>query len=190
MEARTLTAASIEGTTLNLTFGSTVTTLQAGVPYIIRWGQGQQLYITDPVFTGVTIDATDRSFDNGVSGDGRVRFIGTYKSTTFNDEDKSILFLGAENTLYYPEAGATIGAQRAYFKIGNGAALARQLTAFNLSWSADGSSASGIAVVPPANDADGDVRAPGWHSLDGRRLDGQPTRKGLYIHGGKKVVIK
>ena len=26
--------------------------------------------------------------------------------------------------------------------------------------------------------------------LDGRRLDGQPTAKGLYIHGGKKVAIK
>ena len=29
-----------------------------------------------------------------------------------------------------------------------------------------------------------------WYTLDGRRLDGQPTAKGLYIHGGKKVAIK
>jgi hypothetical protein len=29
-----------------------------------------------------------------------------------------------------------------------------------------------------------------WHALDGRRLAGKPTRKGLYIHNGKKVVIK
>jgi hypothetical protein len=28
-----------------------------------------------------------------------------------------------------------------------------------------------------------------WFSLDGVRLDAQPTRKGLYIHGGKKIVI-
>ena len=30
----------------------------------------------------------------------------------------------------------------------------------------------------------------GWYSIDGRKLDGKPTRKGLYIHNGKKEVVK
>ena len=30
----------------------------------------------------------------------------------------------------------------------------------------------------------------GWHSLDGRKLSKKPTRKGVYIFNGKKVVIK
>ena len=29
-----------------------------------------------------------------------------------------------------------------------------------------------------------------WYSLDGRKLDGKPTKKGLYINKGKTVVIK
>ena len=29
-----------------------------------------------------------------------------------------------------------------------------------------------------------------WFTLDGVRLDGPPMKKGLYIHNGKKVVIK
>ncbi len=29
-----------------------------------------------------------------------------------------------------------------------------------------------------------------WYSLDGRRLNGKPSAKGLYIHNGNKVVIK
>ena len=29
-----------------------------------------------------------------------------------------------------------------------------------------------------------------WYTLDGRRLDTMPTRKGIYIHNGRKVVIK
>lgn len=29
-----------------------------------------------------------------------------------------------------------------------------------------------------------------WHTLDGRKLSGKPTRKGLYIMNGKKVVIR
>ena len=30
----------------------------------------------------------------------------------------------------------------------------------------------------------------GWYSLDGLKLNGEPTKKGLYIHKGKTVVIK
>ena len=33
-------------------------------------------------------------------------------------------------------------------------------------------------------------RADAWYSLDGRKLDGKPTSKGLYIHGNKKVVVE
>jgi hypothetical protein len=29
-----------------------------------------------------------------------------------------------------------------------------------------------------------------WYTLDGRKLDGMPTKKGIYINGGRKVVIK
>ena len=29
-----------------------------------------------------------------------------------------------------------------------------------------------------------------WYSLDGRKLEKQPTKAGLYIYKGKKVAIK
>jgi len=29
-----------------------------------------------------------------------------------------------------------------------------------------------------------------WYTLDGRRINGQPTAKGVYIVNGKKVIIK
>jgi arabinogalactan endo-1,4-beta-galactosidase len=29
-----------------------------------------------------------------------------------------------------------------------------------------------------------------WYTLDGRRLSAQPTQKGIYIHQGKKVIVK
>jgi hypothetical protein len=29
-----------------------------------------------------------------------------------------------------------------------------------------------------------------WYTMDGRKLDNQPTKKGLYIHDGRKVMIK
>ena len=45
---------------------------------------------------------------------------------------------------------------------------------------------TGIQELPAAT-----VAADGhWFTLDGRRLQGQPTTKGLYIRGGKKMVVK
>ena len=118
--ARPLASASINGSMLSLTFGTAVDELVAGTPYIIKWAAGDE-NITSPVFCGVTIDKTDRSYDtddhHDVQTDERVRFLGTYASQSFDKENRSILFMGEENTLYYPLDGASIDAQRAYFKI-------------------------------------------------------------------------
>lgn len=189
-EARALTSGSIDGTTLNLTFGNAVTELVAGTPYIIKWESGDNL--VSPVFSGVTIDAdADGSYDTetaspAVTTDERVRFLGTYKSTAFDAEDKSILLMGGANTLYYPTAGAGIGAQRAYFKIGgDGALLARRLTAFNIDFGDDETTGI-ISTTNYTNDTNSDA----WYSLDGRRLSAKPSRAGVYINKGIKVVIK
>ena len=183
--ARPLSSASISGTILNLEFGNAVDELEAGTPYIIKW-DAAETNIVAPVFNGVTIDKTDNSFTSG-SGDTRVRFLGTYKSTAFDAEDKSILFLGDANTLYYPTRGAGIGAQRAYFKIGSDAALARRLTAFNIDFGDDEATGiisieNGKLTIDNASDA--------WYSLDGRKLQGKPSVKGVYVNNGRKVVIK
>ena len=151
----------------------------------------QQGHLVSPVFSGVTIDKTDRSYDNetaspAVTTDERVRFLGTYKSTAFDAEDKSILLMGGANTLYYPTAGASIGAQRAYFKIGSdGALLARRLTAFNIDFGDDETTGI-ISTTNYTNDTNSDA----WYSLDGRRLSAKPSRAGVYINKGIKVVIK
>ena len=189
--ARPLTAASISGTTLNLNFDDPVTTLEAGTPYIIKWTKADD-YVDDnehnivsPVFSGVTIDATEHNYDNAAEGDARVRFLGTYKSTTFTAADNSILLLGGENKLYYPAAGAGIGAQRAYFKIGDDGAAAPRLTGFSIDFGDD--EATGIiSTTNYTNDTNSDA----WFTLDGRKLSGKPTAKGLYIVNGKKVIVK
>ena len=38
--------------------------------------------------------------------------------------------------------------------------------------------------------SEGFATAEGWYTLDGRRLDGKPTRKGIYITNGKKMYFK
>ncbi len=182
--ARPLTSASISGTTLNLSFGSAVTELVAGTPYIIKWAGGDN--IVSPVFSPVTIDKTDRSYDNGAAGDARVRFIGTYNSLTFDSDDKSILFMGGESKLRYPAKGASIGAQRAYFCVGDfGLPSNARITTFNIDFGEG--EATGIQEI--VNSQSGNSKSL-WYTLDGRRLDGKPTQSGVYINGGRKVVIK
>ena len=188
--ARTLTSASVtdnetSGQTLHLTFGNEVTdSLKAGVPYIIKWEEGDN--ITDPVFPGVTISNTYEGFDNGVAGDYRVRFLGTYDKMVYG-KDKSVLFMGSSNNLYYPdgEKQVSLGACRAYFKIGeNNAVNAKGITGFVIDFGEETTAIHDAEVIMQNGNADA------WYTVDGIRLSGKPSKKGMYINNGKKVVVE
>ena len=51
----------------------------------------------------------------------------------------------------------------------------------------DGTSLTGIISVPAESSPSG---IDGYYSIDGRKLEGKPSQPGVYIHNGKKVVIK
>ena len=183
--------------TLNFTAKGAVTTIEAGRPYIIRWDKAEG-YVDDdahnlvsPVFSGVTIDDTNRdvTFTGGA-------FKGTYAHISWTEETPSILFMGAGNKLNWPLSGASLGACRAYFQLADGA----EAREFKLNFSSE--ETTNISAV--ARSAEGRLLPEGrknstlytlhstlseWYTLDGRKLDKKPTRKGLYIYGGRKVVI-
>lgn len=52
-----------------------------------------------------------------------------------------------------------------------------------------GDDATGISELRIENEELRDTLGE-WYSLDGRRLDSKPTKKGVYIRSGKKIVIK
>ena len=186
--------------TLTLNFVSETTTLHAGTPYIIKWTRADDYAdddehnIVNPVFTGVTIDNTDRSV---ISADGKVTFKGSYDYQSFTEEDRSILLLGADNTLYWPQSGARIGACRAYFQLNNGVTAGdpsnpNAIRAFQLNF--DCNVTTGVSEMRneegEMRNGNEEMRNDGaWYSLDGRKLD-KPTVKGLYIHNGRKILIK
>ena len=106
-----LTAASITGTTLNLTFSDAVDELVAGTPYMIKWESGED--IVNPVFSGVTID-----LDSPSGAGGAITFNGTYDVMTFDAADQNvILFEEGSNTLKYAASDDRLGACRAYFVV-------------------------------------------------------------------------
>lgn len=64
------------------------------------------------------------------------------------------------------------------------AAAAREVLRFS-----DDDGTTGIDEVADGQDKKG-READTWYSLDGRRLMGKPTQKGVYVHQGRKEVIR
>ena len=83
----------------------------------------------------------------------------------------------------------TINACRAYFQL-NGLTAGTptsQVRAFRLNFEED-SETTGILSTTDFTDYTDKNAA--WYTVDGVKLSGKPTRKGIYLYGGLKVVIK
>ena len=96
--------------------------------------------------------------------------------THFTPTEYYILY----NETFYelkPDDNTSVSACKAVLKR-TSASQARSL-------SIDGEGTTGIDLTPTVSEDDGV-----WYSIDGRKLDGKPTRKGLYIKNGQKTVIR
>jgi len=83
---------------------------------------------------------------------------------------------------FHKYTGATMAARKAFVLVnGSNAALARSLTMVF-------GDATGITTVHGSGFTVNGSDA--WYSLDGRRLQGKPTKSGMYINNGRKVAIK
>ena len=167
--------------TLNFDNVAQNSTIAAGTPFIVKWTGTD---VTNPVFSDVTISST--AAGSVLSKDKNVRFLGTYSPVVIYSDAHDNLYLGAANTLYWPSTeGYTMGSCRAYFHVdvNGGAAAVRQ---FVLNFG-DNSEETGITTTNYTNFTNSDDA---WYDLSGRRLSGKPSRVGVYICNGKKVVIK
>jgi hypothetical protein len=115
-----------------------------------------------------------------------VQFIGNFDPETLIGGDASNLYLGSGNQLYYPSADRTMNSFRGYFHVDLSEAPAG-VRAFVLNFGDDGET-TGISLTPgPSPKGEGSEY---WYDLQGRKLSGKPTTKGIYIYNGKKRVIK
>ena len=151
--------------------------------------QGKHLATDADVVNPTFYDVTPGDADPVpvASSDGTVTFVGSYTPVNLTAGDKSVLFLGAANTLYWPNADMTVGPYCALFRLSGNATSVR---AFNLSFDiSDGAyEITGISEIPGS--AERSVYNDAWFDLNGRRLVGKPTVRGIYIYNGHKVVIK
>ena len=183
-EIRTLDGAILEDGTLTLNFGAPLPMIMHGVPYIIRWTDYDGDDLDEPIFHNVQImpDLHPWEFE------GTVTFMGTYSPVSISSAgDNTKLYLGEGDQLFYPQSAMTIGCQRAYFQLAEGITAGEAdeqsmpIKAFVLNFGEE----NGISVVN-ANSPEG----AGWYDLRGNRHEAMPTAPGIYIHNGRKFVVK
>ena len=184
---KALTTTAFAGGTLTLNFSNDLTAIEAGKPYIVKWTAQNPNTVESPVFNNVTISKTTTDVETD-----EVTFKGIFSPYAISGEDKTILYIDADNKLCYPNAAMTIGACRAYFQLADGltagespSAGAKSISHIVLNFG-DGV-ATGITNTDFTDDTD---KADVWYSLDGRHLSSKPTQKGIYIYKGNKIVIK
>ncbi len=118
------------------------------------------------------------------SQDGNVTFKGTFVQIKIYPEDNNVFYLGDENQLYYPTGEVTINPFKAYFLLNNG------LTITDIAHARMFTGGEGEITAVLGLTTHVDTTNNKWYTLDGRKLDTKPTKKGVYILNGKKVVIK
>lgn len=82
---------------------------------------------------------------------------------------------------YKLKNSVTLGANKAYLEVATTGAPGF------LGFDVDGET---TGIISNTDFTDSTDKAGEWYSLDGRKLQGKPTEKGLYIVNGRKVVIK
>ena len=171
-------------------------TMYPGAPYLIKWSKpdGYVAYdgtnaatcsdIVSPTFNGVTIDKT---MNDVVSADGNLTFRGTYDNRYFPVANSSIYFMGMNNTIYYPGPTAVVGPERAYFELSDPTAHVKGY-AFN--FGEDDVTAIAGAQTSNLNGQSSIVNGQSVYDLQGRKINAQLTKPGIYIVNGKKVLVK
>ncbi len=105
-------------------------------------------------------------------------FIGTLEATTIaaSSENQTNYALNGKQFVWVKNA-VEIGANKAWLSINTGEPSARITIVFE--------DATKIANTNITNITNGD-----WYDLNGRKLNGMPTKKGIYMNNGRKVVVK
>ena len=170
-EVKTLSSYANNGTTVTVTFIDAAE-IEAGKPYIVKPTND----VVNPVFADVTISYTM----NDVTVGGAT-FKGTYKPVALTANDKKKLYL-ANDKLWYPTAELTVRTCRAYFELTNEVPE----TAGAPSIVIDYGETTGVHTMAEGRSVMEDV----WYTLDGRKVHGQRLKEGVYIHNGRKEVIK
>ena len=191
-----------------------VTTLTANTPYLFMPNATTMTFPNISSMTGGVVTLQTTTANDGVYGgattDAAWNFHGTYKGKSWTVASNDYGFAAQSGTEAGGAAtveagqfvrftmGAFIKPMRCYLSyVGTSApAPARGLTraaATDLPQSITVrlvSRSGETTAIGTLDTKTGEMSFEGWYTLDGVRLDGKPSTKGIYINNGRKIVIK
>ena len=150
------------------TLSSEIAIAPANTPILVyNGGQEAKTVLLIP-----TVDAADNV-------QAATAFKGTLTETTIpaSTSTMSNYALNGKQFVWVKEA-LPVAANKCWLEIPNSANAAPAMTIVF-------GEATGIGVIDNGQRTSGD-----WYDLNGRKLEGRPTKKGVYINNGRKVVIK
>lgn len=180
---------------LTINFSDSEGKIDAGVPYIIRWGTPETAtgeVINNPSFSNVSIELCDNEY---LDEDEEPETAGTYEKESNGlrfqaqiapvqvEANSKTLLLGGENKLYKPDKSMWVYATRAYFTYTESIAMARE---FVMDFGEGEQTTTYIDNITVEDNRESQVE--GIFNLNGQRLDA--PQKGINIINGRKVVIK
>lgn len=168
-DAKLYTITAVDETAATATLSDAMTVTPANTPLLV-YNSSE----TDKTF--LLIPTTDEA-DNVTAAD---EFKGTLEATQIaasTTTQNNYAFNG--KAFVWVKNDIAIAANKAWLEIGSGAAGARSVV---LVFS---DSLTGVNLTPDLSEGEG-----AWYDLSGRKLQGKPTKSGVYINNGKKVTIK
>jgi len=125
--------------------------------------------------------------ENNVSNDLKGVDVSTAKST-LGTGTFYVLSKKGDDFGFFQYTGTNIPAHKAYLLVDGGAAQGRGLI---MVFDNETTSINEEFLAKTNDKAERRMKnEEEWFALDGRRLNGKPTTKGMYINNGRKVVIK
>ena len=193
-EVRTLTGASFENHTLTLNWSAPLSAIEAKMPYIMRWKSlGESLEnIFNPLFPNATI-CEDSSVELLEFDPPGIQFLGFPYPMDYEADYRYMLYMNNDNHFDYPKEDMIINSFHAHFLFTGEISMGTPDDTSddngiirNIVMSFDDET-TGIDASLKDNEPQTDDY---YYSIDGQRLQGKPTKKGIYIKNGKKVVVK
>ena len=155
--------------------------MKANTPYIVafpgnKWGSKWDMSNKTIKFIGENVEVSNGEAVSSTTG-SYYRFVGS----TVQDNTANIYTLNADGNLFVLNSSAGSAPFRAFFKPGT-----FDVSVTSLSMGSFTGETTMIGDLPSIIENDSNA----WYSIDGRRLNGVPTQKGVYIKNGKKTIIK
>ena len=109
-------SATKTGSGLDIEINGPIDHIDAGVPYLVNWEPTSPQWIGEDGLVFRNVNITTYKGDT-IGNNDQVQFIGNIGIATMVELDVNNLFLGANNTLYWPQGDTRLRGFRSYFKI-------------------------------------------------------------------------